>query len=73
MNTTTIRHQVPAHMWTNFDFANVVQSIAEGYYVSQIMYPNKKWKKEVETTHLEYEIFMSIDAKSVIILIIVTR
>jgi hypothetical protein len=50
-----------------------MQSITEGYYVSQIMYPNKKWKKEVETTHLEYEIFMSIDAKSVIILIIVTR
>lgn len=50
-----------------------MQSFAEGCYVSQITYPNKKWKKEIKTTNLEYEIFMSIDAKSVIILIIVTR
>jgi hypothetical protein len=50
-----------------------MQNFAEEYYVSQIMYPNKKWKKEVKITNLEHEIFMSIDAKSVIILIIVTR
>jgi hypothetical protein len=73
MNTTTTRHQVPAHIQTNFNFANVMQSFVEGYYVSRLMYPNKKRKKEVKITNLEYEIFMSIDAKSVIILIIVTR
>jgi hypothetical protein len=50
-----------------------MQSFVEGYYVSRLMYPNKKRKKEVKITNLEYEIFMSIDAKSVIILIIVTR
>jgi hypothetical protein len=49
-----------------------MQSFVEGYYVSQIMHPNKK-RKEVKITNLEYEIFVSIDAKSVIILIIVTR
>jgi len=50
-----------------------MQGFVEGYYVSQILHPNKKRKKEVKITNLEYEIFMSIDAKSVIILIIVTR